>query len=138
MAWSPQPYPANLMVGFYATADSSQLLHTDLDNELEDAKWYTREEVLAVIGHKDGMHLSRGDHRKIADAQQERAHVTREVSDLEERNMSRAGTDHELEVPFRIPPLTAIAGVLVRDWALERAGPGGHMGNSGRQFHPKL
>jgi len=30
----PWPYPANLMVGCYAYADSSQVIRTDLDNEL--------------------------------------------------------------------------------------------------------
>jgi NAD+ diphosphatase len=30
-----QPFPANVMIGFYATADSSQPIRTDLDNELE-------------------------------------------------------------------------------------------------------
>lgn len=29
-----QPFPANLMVGFYATASESQELRIDLDNEL--------------------------------------------------------------------------------------------------------
>lgn len=29
-----QPFPANLMVGFYATASESQEIRTDLDNEL--------------------------------------------------------------------------------------------------------
>jgi len=34
-AWhGVQPYPANLMVGFYATADSSAEIRLDLDNEL--------------------------------------------------------------------------------------------------------
>lgn len=32
-----QPYPANLMVGFYATGDSSQPVRVDLDKELEGA-----------------------------------------------------------------------------------------------------
>jgi NAD+ diphosphatase len=30
----PQPFPANLMVGFYARADASQPIRLDLDNEL--------------------------------------------------------------------------------------------------------
>jgi NADH pyrophosphatase NudC (nudix superfamily) len=30
-----QPFPANLMVGFYATGDSSEPIRTDLDKELE-------------------------------------------------------------------------------------------------------
>jgi NAD+ diphosphatase len=38
-----QPYPANLMVGFYATADSSQPIRTDLDNELEGEYPYAAE-----------------------------------------------------------------------------------------------
>ncbi|KAG2135819.1 NUDIX hydrolase domain-like protein [Suillus clintonianus] len=50
----PWPYPANLMIGYYATADSSAPIRTDLDNELEDARWYTREEVLAVLRHARG------------------------------------------------------------------------------------
>jgi hypothetical protein len=31
---SPKPYPANLMVGYYAFADSTKPVRTDLDNEL--------------------------------------------------------------------------------------------------------
>ncbi|EEB87729.1 hypothetical protein MPER_14823, partial [Moniliophthora perniciosa FA553] len=30
----PWPYPANLMVGYYARADSTKPIRTDLDNEL--------------------------------------------------------------------------------------------------------
>ena len=30
-----KPFPANLMLGFYATADPAQPIRTDLDNELE-------------------------------------------------------------------------------------------------------
>lgn len=29
-----KPYPASLMVGFYARGDSTQPIRTDLDNEL--------------------------------------------------------------------------------------------------------
>ena len=31
----PWPFPANIMAGFYAVADSSEPVRTDLDNELE-------------------------------------------------------------------------------------------------------
>lgn len=34
----PWPYPANLMVGCYAFADSSQTIRTDLDNELSGGR----------------------------------------------------------------------------------------------------
>ena len=30
-----QPFPANIMAGFYAVADSTESVRTDLDNELE-------------------------------------------------------------------------------------------------------
>ncbi|CCL99657.1 uncharacterized protein FIBRA_01677 [Fibroporia radiculosa] len=117
----PWPYPASLMVGFFATADSSQPLQTDLDNELDDARWYTREEVLSILSHNEGMHLSGRDYRKMADAQDERDHIKNNAG-----SNSSASTmpGDQLEVPFRIPPLTAIAGVMVSEWAYGRAGPG--------------
>lgn len=33
-----EPYPANLMLGFFATADAAAPIRTDLDNELE-GRW---------------------------------------------------------------------------------------------------
>ncbi|CDO69173.1 hypothetical protein BN946_scf185042.g75 [Trametes cinnabarina] len=45
----PWPFPSTLLTGFYATASSAEPLRTDLDNELEDARWYTREEILMVL-----------------------------------------------------------------------------------------
>lgn len=40
----PWPFPASLMVGFYAHAVTTEI-HVDGD-ELEDARWFTREEIL--------------------------------------------------------------------------------------------
>ncbi|KAI0948968.1 hypothetical protein AcW1_008696 [Taiwanofungus camphoratus] len=133
----PWPYPANLMVGFYATADSSQPIRTDLDNELDDARWYTREEVLAVLSHAEGTNLSGRDHRQIAAAQQggnnmsDKAAAVSTANALagdavpsEEKEQSAKAAATPTEVPFRLPPLTAIAGVLVSEWAHRRAGPG--------------
>jgi NAD+ diphosphatase len=40
----PWPFPSSLMVGFHATADSSQPVH--VTNELEHARWFTREELM--------------------------------------------------------------------------------------------
>ncbi|KAG6329747.1 hypothetical protein ID866_9340 [Astraeus odoratus] len=77
----PWPFPANLMLGFYATADTSAPIRTDLDNELEDARWYTRQEVLAVLNHTSGL-----------------------------------GSSEEAPL-FKMPPPTAIAGVLIKQWA---------------------
>lgn len=131
----PWPYPANLMVGFFATADSSAPLRTDLDNELEDARWWTREEVLRVLSHAEGTNLTGRDHKKIAQAQEQRdneAHRPSTVNALagdavpKEEQLQRAkSSDVGLdELPFRVPPLTAIAGVLISEWAHRRAGPG--------------
>ncbi|KAH7905966.1 NUDIX hydrolase domain-like protein [Hygrophoropsis aurantiaca] len=107
----PWPYPANLMVGFYATADDSAPIRTDLDNELEDARWYTREEILAVLAHPTGTNFSRRDYKQIA-----------EIQDGPDKKESGATVQDQIaskddEPPFRMPPLTAIAGVLIQHWA---------------------
>lgn len=91
----PWPFPANLMVGFFAIADENAPTRVDLDNELEDARWYTREEILAVLGSPEGTTLRGNDPFKPIDASAN-------------------------EPPFRLPPLTAIAGVLISDWAHRR------------------
>ncbi|EED79916.1 predicted protein [Postia placenta Mad-698-R] len=151
----PWPYPASLMVGFYATADSSQPLRKDLDNELEgeitcpilasrivylvaDAQWWTREQVLQVLSNAAGTNLTDKDHSRISEAQEQQEQHDHEAlksstanaragealpkdGKAQVENSSASGLD---EVPFRIPPLTAVAGVLVNEWAYRRAGPG--------------
>ncbi|EPT04695.1 hypothetical protein FOMPIDRAFT_1045958 [Fomitopsis schrenkii] len=124
----PWPFPANLMVGFYATGDSSAPLRTDLDNELEDAIWYTREEVLAVLNHAEGTNITRNDHRKLAAAQEEKGPAISTANALagdavtEEEKKAKA-VEGPSELAFRVPPITAIAGVLISEWAYGRAGP---------------
>jgi NAD+ diphosphatase len=39
----PWPFPSSLMLGFTATADSGNIKRQD--SELEDARWFTREEI---------------------------------------------------------------------------------------------
>jgi NAD+ diphosphatase len=142
-----QPFPANLMVGFYATGDPSKPIRTDLDNELEgthevpnasrpgslyllDARWYTREEVLAVLQHKEGTNFSRSDYKQMAKEIDERVNVKLCGSDLLSGNAAahipitqpQASVAPGInEPPFRVPPRTAIAGVLISDWALGNA-----------------
>jgi NAD+ diphosphatase len=41
----PWPFPSSLMLGFHASAAPGSPIH--LDGELEDARWFTAEEVLA-------------------------------------------------------------------------------------------
>jgi len=133
----PWPYPANLMVGFYATADSSQPIRTDLDNELEDAQWYTREEILAVLRHPSGTNFGRRDYKVMNDIQngpsQDKDKSQQDAAALAHSDPSITAkeglsakvntaetpmeTNNEDEPPFRVPPMTAIAGALIRHWA---------------------
>ncbi|KAH9932440.1 NUDIX hydrolase domain-like protein [Fomitopsis serialis] len=54
----PWPYPATLMAGLYAVADSSKPTRTDLDNELEDVRWYSREYILNILEKYGATHPS--------------------------------------------------------------------------------
>ncbi|KAG9074169.1 NADH pyrophosphatase [Ceratobasidium sp. UAMH 11750] len=104
----PWPYPANLMIGCYATADSSQPIRTDLDNELEDARWFTREEVLAVLAHPEGTNIRRREYKRFDETQDQSTKA------------ADAGTEPQAstDLPaFRVPPKSAIAGVLISQWA---------------------
>ncbi|KAF8070394.1 NUDIX hydrolase domain-like protein [Lyophyllum atratum] len=64
----PWPYPANLMVGFYARADSAEKIRLDLDNELADARWFTRDEIRAVLGHPIGGKFGSAEYKKMAES----------------------------------------------------------------------
>lgn len=128
----PWPYPANLMVGYYARADSSKPIRVDLDNELEDARWYTRDEIIAVFNHPTGTGLTARDNKAINDRLNNRdnrapAANRAEMPDAWANNpgstlaskLTPAGVNPSSgnEPPFKMPPETAIAGVLIRDWA---------------------
>ncbi|CAA7258981.1 unnamed protein product [Cyclocybe aegerita] len=126
----PWPYPANLMVGFYARADSTKPIRTDLDNELVDARWFTREEILAVINHVGGTRFRHADLKKIAEDIDGRSNTgeTKAQTDPTSKALTPAESKGSApqqerrksvadEPPFRLPGTGAIAGVLVRDWA---------------------
>ncbi|KAI0759865.1 NUDIX hydrolase domain-like protein [Trametes elegans] len=130
----PWPFPANLMVGFYATASSAAPLRTDLDNELEDARWYTRAEIRAILAHRAGTTLSSRDHSTLAAAAEKSNPNAPGASAASPTACSGAGTGTGAgagasaaaavtdEPPFKLPPVTAIAGVLISEWAHGRAG----------------
>src|SRR5262245_38968015 len=92
------------MVGFYARADSSHPIRVDLDNELVDARWFTREEVLAVLNHT----TIRSNKELAQSFDEDKGNDTKKV---------QAEATQVDEAPFKLPPATAIAGVLIRDWA---------------------
>ena len=111
------------MAGFYAVADPSHPVRTDLDNELEgtpsahpvksippyahamtDARWYTREQVLSVLNHTEGLKSGK-DAPKWDSAVEEKAAEVQEAQRKQD------------EPPFKAPPRNAMAGVLLSDWA---------------------
>jgi len=132
----PWPFPANLMVGCFAIADSSQVIRTDLDNELEDARWFTRDEVLTILGSTSGTELKKnelrkmgryaGDEKRIPPA--EDLKLTRgaaeggELGEAASRSESESESDEQakrkqMEETLRVPGKTAIAGVLIWKFA---------------------
>ncbi|EIW62786.1 NAD(+) diphosphatase [Trametes versicolor FP-101664 SS1] len=130
----PWPYPANLMGGFYATASSSEPLRVDLDNELEEARWWTRDEILSVLHHRDGTTLSQRDRRELFTATEnlkptEQPPATSGANPLAGdavKEGEKAAVDAARELStgplFKMPPVTAVAGVLINEWAHGRAG----------------
>lgn len=114
----PWPYPSNLMVGFYARADSNQPIVLDLDTELADARWFTREEVLEVLAHPDGTNLGARDYRKLDNI------VSGQTTDPSASQAATAPPQEKPSAPgpkFRVPPPTSIAGTLIATWAYGKA-----------------
>ena len=118
------------MVGFVATADVNEPIRTDLDNELADAQWYTREQVLSVLNHADGTNISRREYKRIDDNINGQSNVADknappaegtavQAANAQQASAASAGPDPKQadEPLFRVPPLTTIAGVLISDWA---------------------
>lgn len=99
----PWPYPASLMLGCIAVAKEGQTIRCDLDNELEDARFFTRDQVKAVLASSE-IHLSRQELKKMDGS---------DGVDADAADKKKA----EDEVLFRMPPVTAIAHTLIRAWA---------------------
>jgi NAD+ diphosphatase len=52
LASQPWPFPNSLMIGAHAEAlDDSLVIDT---NELDDARWFSRDEVVSALAHQDG------------------------------------------------------------------------------------
>ncbi|GAA5828246.1 hypothetical protein JCM11251_002657 [Rhodosporidiobolus azoricus] len=101
----PWPYPSSLMLGAWGVAKEGQTIRCDLDNELEDARYFTRAEVLKVIDANNPLLLTQRQLAKMdgnAGAQQEKSEA------------EKAGKEEPL---FRMPPSTAIANTLITAWA---------------------
>ena len=90
-----------------------------------DARWYTRDEVLAVLAHPHGTKMGNRDPSKPDPQSQSQPQSTAGnlAGDAPKNNVKAADTtaasavSQPDEPPFRLPPITAIAGVLIHDWA---------------------
>ncbi|KAF8335474.1 uncharacterized protein EI90DRAFT_3153049 [Cantharellus anzutake] len=128
---SLQPFPANLMVGCFALADSSQTIRTDLDNELEDARWFTREEVLEILGKGASLRpselgkMGEGIDNVLAPSVKPSTVLQTAQGNVEpqdkpptrSRSRSRSRSRERGNVRIRVPRQTAIAGVLIHKFA---------------------
>nr|KIR49312.1 NAD+ diphosphatase [Cryptococcus bacillisporus CA1280] len=113
----PWPFPANLMVGCFGRAKDGQTIRTDLDNELEDAQWFPRSAITAIISHPDGSSYSRSELKKLEDKSESDQTTAAALAPAERKPGDVSGSNgHEMGIT-RLPPATAIAGVLIREWA---------------------
>ncbi|KAK4685415.1 NAD+ diphosphatase, partial [Tremellales sp. Uapishka_1] len=102
----PWPYPSNIMVGCFGRAKDGQTIRLDLDNELEDAQWFSKDLIRSMLATEKPM--SKEDLKKL-DNQQSAALAPAEKKEGEVVETGVGIT--------RVPPRTAIAGQLVHYWA---------------------
>ncbi|KAJ1603721.1 hypothetical protein NDA14_001597 [Ustilago hordei] len=91
------------MAGFYgiAKSDDEKSIRLDLDNELQDARFYTRKQILDVLQTKQRSHFSK-----------------QELQNIDNQDDLTAEKDQKnRRVSIRLPPQTAIARVLIEAWA---------------------
>ena len=98
----------------------------------QDARWFTREEVRAVLNHSSGTHFKKSDYKRMNDILEgkptdDKKNIEAAAQTLSPQvaNQTRSVTSTTVEgggPPFRLPPLSAIAGVLIRDWVDGRIG----------------
>ena len=101
---------------------------------LLDARWYTREEILAVLRHPSGTNFSKREYKAMDDdANGDQQHAAAALAHSDPGITAKEGLNAEVnrvepqvgaagdnEPPFRVPPMTAIAGVLIRHWVEEK------------------
>jgi len=122
------------MMGFYAKADSTEPIHLDLDAELSgehclpfweeiadifpvDAKWFTRAEVQEVLSHPDGTNIATRGYKQldsIVSGKTDDGGSSQAVVSVETGAV-------DTQPPFRVPPVTSIAGTLISEWVYGKA-----------------
>lgn len=89
-----------------------------------DARWFSRDEVRAVLRHRAGTRFDKSDYKKMNEVTEGQSNLEQKVGvDSAMQALTPAeskSTPQQLsyddEPPFRLPGVTAIAGVLIRDW----------------------
>ncbi|KAK6910783.1 NAD+ diphosphatase [Kwoniella mangroviensis CBS 8886] len=113
----PWPFPSNLMVGTFGRAKDGQTIRLDLDNELEDAQWFPKSLIQRIISSPTGSTFSQKDYKQLE--QKSQTHHDQETSAAlapsEKKPDELVAKDVELGIS-RVPPRTAIAGTLIRQW----------------------
>lgn len=80
----------------------------DLDNELEDAQFFPRSVVARVATSKGGSKFTKDDYQQLDKA----------TNEPDANAPSTIDPNAQFDNFTKIPPATAIAGVLMRQWAL--------------------
>ncbi|ODN83664.1 hypothetical protein L202_01761 [Cryptococcus amylolentus CBS 6039] len=115
----PWPFPANLMVGCFGRAKDGQTIRFDLDNELEDAQWFPRSTILSVISNHGSSNYTRDDHKKLEDKSDADKATAGALAPSErtQEDLAKKTEGKDVTELTRVPPESAIAGVLIRQWA---------------------
>lgn len=115
------------MVGCFGRAiDSSEPIRLDLDNELEDAQWFSKADLARLVATPKGSELSKADLKLLdKDAPVGNAKVAVNANDRatadalapsEGKVKEQDNKQGETKGLTRVPPATAIAGMLIRTW----------------------
>lgn len=89
--------------------------------------------MLAVLGHRAGTKFGKADYKTMsenAEARDNQADAAKDAAkdafspDEKPATAIISTQTSTTEPPFRVPPATAIAGVLIRDWADGKIGYG--------------
>ncbi|CAD6573047.1 MAG: hypothetical protein TREMPRED_000714 [Tremellales sp. Tagirdzhanova-0007] len=120
----PWPYPANLMIGCFGRAKDGQVIRLDLDNELEDAQWFSRDLICRITGSTTGSVYTKAELKGLEDKTQSDQEASNALAPSE-RKEGEALDGNNAAGLTRVPPVTAIAGQLIRLWAtdLEKSFP---------------
>ena len=89
-----------------------------------DARWFTRDEVRSVLEHRKGTRLDKSDYKKLNEMLEGRSNLEQNakvdsaiqvLTPAESKSTSKQPSYGD-EPPFKLPAVSALAGVLIRDW----------------------